>query len=114
MWTWIGGQTNINLCGSFGTRGIESVNNKLQSVQGEAMFAEENPLRLYTWGGSGYASSVSSGCTSRFKEGERFVSRFSKVAIGELCNPIVLRALSTGITTRFSVSHAPQVCSRKP
>ena len=65
MWTWIGGPTSANSYGSIGTRGVESTNNKLVAVEGCGLFAEENPLRLYTFGGYGFANSVTSGMTSR-------------------------------------------------
>ena len=67
MWTWVGGQTNINLYGSIGTLGLASTNNKLISVQGHVFFAGENPLRLYTWGGDGCASSVPSNNTCKLQ-----------------------------------------------
>ena len=110
MWTWIGGQTNIDLYGSIGTRGLESTNNKLISVLGHAIFAGDNPLRLYIWGGSGYSSSLISGATSRF-QGRYNPLKLHKLDIGELFNHIVLRARPIGITTHSSVNLAPQTCS---
>ena len=61
MWTWVGGPTALNFYGSIGFLGLESTNNKLIGVENHIIFSDESPMRIYLWGGRGYATSNTSG-----------------------------------------------------
>ena len=68
MWTWVGGPAALGGYYNIGVLGIESADNKLIAVNGHSLFAGDNPVRLFTWGGEGCATSDSNGDICRLQE----------------------------------------------